>query len=126
MPMYFLQKLLEKGTSNKEIRDQLNTNNKINVIVNSGNYELDKHEIPKDFEVRLGVSKIYQVEDSYVVLNVKNIIPSSIKELQAVRGLVLGNYQNHLEDKWMTSLRNKYKVVINKKVLKRVKRELNP
>lgn len=121
-----VQKLLEQGLGIKEIKKQLNTDGKINVIVNSGKYEIDKREIPKDFDAKPGVSKIYQVEDSFVVINVKEIIPSSIKELEAVKGLVLSNYQNHLEEKWMNNLRNKNKVVINEKVLKRVKKELNP
>ncbi len=121
-----VQKLVEKGTDSKEIRKQLNTGSQVNVIVNSGNYEIDRREVPKDFEEKIGVSRIYEVEDSFVVMNVVNIIPSSEKDLEMVRGLVLSKYQNHLEEQWMNDLRNKYKVVVNERVLKRVKKELNP
>jgi peptidyl-prolyl cis-trans isomerase SurA len=121
-----VQKLLEKGTDPKEIKKQLNTGSQVNVIVNSGNYEIDRREVPMDFEEKIGVSRIYEVEDSFVVMNVKNIIPSTEKDLEMVRGLVLSKYQDHLEEQWMNDLREKYNVVINERVLKRVKKELNP
>ena len=38
-----------------------------------------------------------------------------------VRGQVASDYQNELESNWVAQLRNKYKVKINKKVLKKVK-----
>jgi len=121
-----VQKLLEKGTESKEIRKQLNTGSQVNVIVNSGNYEIDRREVPKDFEEKMGISRIYEVEDTFVIMNVKRIIPSSEKDLEMVKGLVLSKYQNYLEGQWMSDLREKYKVVVNEKVLKKVKKELNP
>jgi peptidyl-prolyl cis-trans isomerase SurA len=121
-----VQALLEKGTEPKEIRKQLNTGSQVNVIVNSGNYEIDRREVPADFEDKTGVSRIYEVEDTFVVLNVKDIIPPSEKDLNLVKGLVLSKYQNYLEDQWMKDLREKYNVVVNERVLNRVKKELNP
>jgi peptidyl-prolyl cis-trans isomerase SurA len=121
-----IQKLLEKGTESKDIRKQLNNGNQVNVIVNSGNYEIDRREVPKNFEEKIGISKVYEVEDSFVVMNVKNIIPSTEKDLEMVKGLVLSKYQNYLEEKWMNDLRKKHIVIINERVLKRVKKELNP
>lgn len=38
-----------------------------------------------------------------------------------VLGSVTSDYQNHLENIWITELRGKYPVKINKKVLKKVK-----
>jgi peptidyl-prolyl cis-trans isomerase SurA len=121
-----IQKLLEKGTESKDIRKQLNNGNQVNVIVNSGNYEIDRREVPKNFEEKIGISKVYEVEDSFVVMNVKNIISSTEKDLEMVKGLVLSKYQNYLEEKWMNDLRKKHIVIINERVLKRVKKELNP
>lgn len=37
-----------------------------------------------------------------------------------VRGLVISDYQNFLEESWIKSLRAKYKVIVNKEVLNRV------
>lgn len=43
------------------------------------------------------------------------------EEARDVRGLVTVDYQNALEKEWVKELKNKYKVKINKKVLKKVK-----
>jgi peptidyl-prolyl cis-trans isomerase SurA len=43
-----------------------------------------------------------------------------IKELNECRGAVTSDYQNELEDKWVKSLKKKYKVKVDKKVLKEV------
>ncbi len=44
--------------------------------------------------------------------------PESYKD---VRGPVTADYQNYLEEEWIKNLREKYKVVVNEKVLKTVK-----
>ncbi|MCX6308236.1 MAG: hypothetical protein NTY32_05165 [Bacteroidia bacterium] len=37
-----------------------------------------------------------------------------------VRGLVISDYQNFLEEQWIKALRSKYKVIVNKEVLNTV------
>jgi len=41
-----------------------------------------------------------------------------------VRGRVLSNYQNYLEQKWLQELRSKCKIEINKKALKKTIKSL--
>lgn len=40
------------------------------------------------------------------------------KTLDETRGLYISDYQDHLEQKWLKQLRKKYKITINKKLLK--------
>ncbi len=47
----------------------------------------------------------------------KSFEPGAVKELEACRGMVISDYQNYLEESWIKSLRKKYKVKIDKKVL---------
>ena len=116
--------LLLNGENIEEIKDQLNTEGKINVIVLQGVYEIDQKELPENFNAVLGVSKIYNTEDSNIVVNVKEILSPTNKELEEVKGLVISKYQTKIEEDWMKELKNKYKVVINKKVLKKIKKQL--
>ena len=44
-----------------------------------------------------------------------------LKLLNEIKGLITSDYQNHLEQEWVTSLKSKYKVEVNKEVLKLVK-----
>ncbi len=71
-----------------------------------------------------GVSEIYSNKDGFTIVKVNKVIPSDIKPLDAVKGKVMSDYQNDLESKWMKELRDKYKVQIHKKTLKRLKKEL--
>ena len=119
------KKLLQEGLDNSALKEQLNTNGTINLIITSGIFEVDRRELPENFEVKMGVSKLYNVESSTVVVNVKEIIMPTIKELDEVKGLVMSNYQSEVERKWMQKLHEKYKVVVNEKVLKKVKKELD-
>ncbi len=120
-----VKSLLEEGKDIEEIKKQLNTEGKINVIVRRGFYEIDQKEIPENFVVKVGVSEIYKTADSNVVVNVKEVLPPATKEFDEVKGLVTSNYQTKIEEEWMEELHNKYTVVINNKALKKVKKDLN-
>jgi peptidyl-prolyl cis-trans isomerase SurA len=119
------QELLKEGIEITKIKELLNTDGKVNVIVTSGIYETDQNELPKSIEIKDGVSEIYKRDNSSVVVNVKEVLPPSIKEFINVRGVVLSNYQSEIEKRWMKSLRDKYNVEINKKSLKKIKKELD-
>ncbi|MFV0267944.1 MAG: hypothetical protein ACK5HT_12495 [Draconibacterium sp.] len=42
------------------------------------------------------------------------------KLLDEARGLYISNYQQYLEEKWLKELRVRYKVKVNRKVLKTI------
>jgi hypothetical protein len=48
-------------------------------------------------------------------------IPPEPKTLNEARGLYVSDYQKYLEEKWIKELRAKYKVTVNKKLLKTLK-----
>ena len=119
------QELLEKNISEKEIKKTLNVDKKVQVIVTSGLFEEGQRELPENFEAKVGVSKIYTNDGSFIVVKVNDIVKPSIKLLEEVKGKVMSDYQSYLEVNWMKDLRNKNEVVINKKALKKIKKELN-
>lgn len=118
------QKMLGEGKTAEEIKSVLNSENIVNVLITPGVFEIDQRELPKNLEINKGVSKIYQSNDSFVVVNIKEIIAPGPKSLDDVKGKVLSNYQNDLEVSWIESLHSKYKVDVNKKTLKHVKKQL--
>ncbi len=119
-----IQKMLDEGKSSEEIKAILNSDNKVNVLITPGIFEVDQDELPKNLEIKEGPSNIYPNNDSFVVVNVKQIIAPGVKSLDDIKGRVLSNYQNDLEESWMRSLHSKYKVEVNKKALKHVKKDL--
>ncbi|TXD72172.1 peptidylprolyl isomerase [Aequorivita antarctica] len=119
-----LVKMLGEGKTPEEIKIILNAEDKVNVLITPGVFEIDQRELPKNLEIKKGVSKIYPSNDSFVVVNIKEIIAPGSKSLEDVKGKVLSNYQNDIEASWIEGLHSKYKVEVNKKSLKHVKKQL--
>ncbi len=119
-----VQKMLEAGKSAEEIKTELNPEGKVNVLLTQGMFEVGEQELPLNFEVKKGISSIYPSNDSFTVINVKEIFPESIKQLEDVKGRVISNYQNEIEKQWMEDLHSKYKVEVNNKTLKKLKKQL--
>lgn len=119
-----IQKMLSEGKTTEEIKTALNTDDKVNVLVTPGLFEIEQHELPKGLEIKEGISKVYPNSDSFVVVNIKALLAPAEKSLDDVKGKVLSNYQNDIEARWMQQLRSKYKVEVDNKTLKRLKKEL--
>jgi peptidyl-prolyl cis-trans isomerase SurA len=119
-----IQTMLAEGKTAEEIKASLNTEEKVNVLITPGLFEIDQHELPKNLAIKQGVSSIYPNNDSFVVVNIKEVLAPGVKALDEVKGKVLSNYQNDIEASWMENLRKKYNVDVNKKALKHVKKDL--
>lgn len=119
-----VQKMLEDGKSAEDIKAEMNPEGTVNVLLTQGVFEVGEKELPTNMKVVNGISDIYPSNSSFIVVNVKEIFPEGIKQLEDVRGRVVSNYQNELETRWMNELRSKYKVEVNKKTLKKLKRKL--
>lgn len=117
--------LLSEGKTPDEIKESLNTADKVNVLITKGVFENGQRELPSNFEVKEGVSGVYSNEDEFSVVRVTEVFPIGVKDLEVIKGKVMSEYQNFLEKEWIKELRQKYKVEIHKKALKRVKKELN-
>jgi len=118
------RKLLINNKTNEEIKEVLNVDDKVNVIISEGVFEKGQRELPEGFEIKEGVSDTYSNKDGFTTVRVKKVIPADIKPLDAVKGKVMSDYQNDLESKWMKELRDKHKIQIHKKALRKVKKEL--
>ena len=116
--------LLKEGTTSDEIKTQLNVDNKVNVLLTKGVFEMGDRELPSGFDAQVGISKIYTENDSFIIVKVNEILPPGPKEFDEIKGRVLSDYQTYVEKTWMDELRAKYKVEVNKKTLKRLKKEL--
>jgi len=116
--------LLQEGKTDTEIKEALNKDGIINVIVSSGLFTKDHRLLPDNFMAKEGVSSIYPQNDQFVVVSVTRFVPPSQKSFEEVKGKVVSGYQEEIEEKWMASLHDKYKVKVNKKVLKKLKKEL--
>ena len=117
-------KMMRKGKSEEDINKALNTDAKQNVIFTKGAYNVNDSKLPVNFEVKKGVSKIYQHNEAFHVINVKTILPAGTKTLEEARGSVINDYQTEIETNWINDLYKRFKVEVNKKALKAVKAKI--
>lgn len=120
-----VQKLMNKNETPEQIKETLNSENEIVVIFTSGIMDKQHQSLPKDFQFKTGVSNIYKFNDAFIVADVKEVLPKTIKTFDEAKGAVISDFQNYKEANWILSLENKYKVTINPEVLEQVKEELN-
>lgn len=102
--------------SNTEILDLINTNEE-KVTIKEGAWEKGNNSIV-DYYVWDGPEpENFNAETTFI--RGDKISPES-KNLNEARGLYISDYQNFLEKNWLKELHKKYKIKVNKKLLKEV------
>lgn len=64
-----------------------------------------------------GLSKPIKDNQNVKLVYVEDLLPKQAKLLNDVRGLVISDFQESLQNQWVDELRSKYTVVVNAKVL---------
>jgi len=119
------QSYLKKGKSIDFIKQKLNVNDKINVIVKSGLFENDYDVLPEFAITKTGVTKIVAKGNYFFVTNVKEIKPAQPKLLNETKGKLVSDYQQFLENNWVDELRKEFNIKINTAVFEKTKNNCN-
>lgn len=119
-----VSKLLEKNMALDLIKNLVNSNDDIQVIFTSDIMDSSHQALPKGFEFKKGVSKIYNHNNAFVVVKVKEILPVAQKTFDEAKGAVISDYQVFKEENWLKGLRSKYSVEVNDAVLNEVKSQI--
>lgn len=120
-----VSKLLEQGMAVEQIKNLVNANDEIQVIFTSGIMDSTHQAIPSQFKFEKGISKIYNHNNTLVLVQAKDVLPERKKTFEEAKGLIIGDYQAYKEENWLTELREKYKVVVNQSALDKVKTKIN-
>lgn len=111
-----VRKYLKKKKDDVYILENINKESKLNVRVESGVYQR-KDRAEANFEkYKKGVSKVKEIDGSFVVLKINHVLKAQNKTLEEVKGLVTAKYQEHLMEAWLVELEKKYKVTFNEEV----------
>lgn len=114
---------IKKGIKDKKLIDTLNTNSHLNIKYEEGNFSRNEVPVIDQIEWVPGLSKNFNLNGSVVFVEVLRKLYPGIKNLDEARGIVTADYQNYLEKQWIQSLRAKYPVTINQKVLQSISSE---
>lgn len=120
-----VQNFLKKGKSVDYIKEKLNQEGKINVMVKSGLFEEDYDILPNCNNLSIGNLSIVQKEAYYFIVNVLEIKEAGEKEFNDCKGKVISDYQQYLENNWVNELKKEFEVKINQEVFNKVKQQLH-
>jgi peptidyl-prolyl cis-trans isomerase SurA len=116
--------LLKENKTPDQIKDIVNDGATIHVLFTSGIFEVDSNKLPKNIEIKKGVTNVIQEDNNdFKVVRINKVLPESIKELDETKGKVISDYQEHLEKQWINDLHKKYKVKVEKKQFKKLKKK---
>ncbi|MEM9832623.1 MAG: peptidylprolyl isomerase [Bacteroidota bacterium] len=110
-----------------EVESLFNEDNPLAFQVHQGKYERGEERISVEAIIdQVSWEKgTYSREENgrfYQIL-IHDVLPPKLKELNEIRGIVIADYQNELDRRWIITLREKYPVEINKDVLQHLVQE---
>lgn len=118
------QKMLKANSTPEQLKEKLNTKDKVNLMTNSGVFEEGNEALPKNIKFETGVSEIIKDGEYYFVAKVNKVLPEGQKTLDESKGKAINDYQQYLEQNWVSDLKKEFTVKTYPEVFERVKREL--
>ena len=127
------EKLLSKSDgkySDDEIINKISTNPKNFKKEISGNFVKGENIISdkvlnlvKEGKI-IENQRIVKLPKEKKIIYIRNISKASSKPFNEIKGIIIADYQDYLEQKWITKLKKKYKIKINKEILDVIKRKM--
>lgn len=115
------EKMLKQGKTPAEIKAKLNTKDKVEIMINEGVFEESSEVLPSNVKATTGVTEPTKKGDYFFVTKVNKVIPESSKTLDECKGKVINDYQQYLEQNWVSDLKKEFKINVNKDVFEKVK-----
>ncbi len=119
------QQFLNKGKSLDFIKEKLNKDGKVNVMVKSGLFEEDYDILSYYPNASKGVTSIVSKDNYFFVVNINAVKEAGDKDFEDCKGKVISDYQQFLESNWVNELRKEFEVKVNQDVFNKVKQQLN-
>ena len=105
--------------SKGRLEEQYNAETALALEIEENIFEPGDNQIIDGLNWEVGLYDL-NLDGRFILVNIEQVLPSSIKPFGKVRGLAISDYQNHLEKIWVDTLRDKYPVIINKLSLNNV------
>jgi peptidyl-prolyl cis-trans isomerase SurA len=119
------QKYSKKGKSVAYIKEKLNKDKKVNVLVKSGLFEGDFDVMPEFSNKTKGTTEVIKKGNYYFVAKINEVKPSTPKQMEECKGVLVSDYQQYLEENWVSNLKKEFQINVNQDVFNQVKTQLN-
>ena len=117
--------LLDSGVELDSLRNAIQRDSIGYAFVRKGYYQKGDNQYVDQTEWKVGVRNEIPstVDQSTTIVCIREVRKPEPKTLKEARGLVTSDYQVELEQKWVKSLKERYPVKINEKVLDKVRKK---
>ncbi|MES2593311.1 MAG: peptidylprolyl isomerase [Bacteroidota bacterium] len=117
-----VRSFLTDKKAEKDILTEINKNSQLNLQAESRLFTKGENEfVDKQWKVGISPDLISEKDKKVIIVAVNKIVPPSPKSYLDAKGIVTADYQNYLEKEWLTELKKKYAVSIDKNVLTTIK-----
>jgi peptidyl-prolyl cis-trans isomerase SurA len=113
-----LYEYIKESASIDSIQDKLAS--KEHVLVKSGNFEKDNSIFPKEVRLEINTTNTYEEEGYFITVKILTNEAAVLQEFEDVKGKVISDFQNEIQDNWMEELRAKHTIKIYKRRVKKV------
>ena len=118
------QKMLQDKQTGDAIKAKFNTDKLVEVMLNQGIFEQSNEIIPTNVKFEEGVSDVVQKGDYYFATRVNKLLPEGQKNLEECKGKAINDFQQFLEENWVSDLKKEFLVKVDKVVFEKVKQEI--
>ena len=109
---------LNPAVSDDDLLKKFNKTGQTNLYIDTGTYVAGENEYVDVSNWEVGLSQNhFTPTNKAVIVKIEKVLEPQHKKLSEIRGQVISDYQEHLEKEWVESLKNKYTVKLNEKVL---------
>jgi peptidyl-prolyl cis-trans isomerase SurA len=96
-----------------------NSSNPLNLKITSGKFEKTDQKVFSKINWEKGTHNA-EIDGRYYRVIISSIDEAQPKSIEEARGSVIADFQAHLEEEWLTSLRQKYPVQLKEEELKKL------
>ncbi len=112
-----LKKLLKKGVADEQILAKFNHDSIQKVTIEHKKFLKGENMNLANIEWKTGISELIPLADKEnAIVVVHQVAAPEPKLLSEIRGAMTADYQNYLEKEWISQLREKYPVSVNREI----------
>lgn len=112
-----LKKQVKKGVPDEQIIAKYNTDTIQKVIIEHKKFLKGENVILDGIEWKAGTSDVIALGDTAnAIVVVHQVVAPEPKLFNEIKGAMTAEYQNYLEKEWISELRAKYPVIVNREV----------
>jgi peptidyl-prolyl cis-trans isomerase SurA len=118
-----LQTLLENSSNVDSLKTLLEGYK--DVLVKAGDLEKESTIFPQKTDFSNDNPQVYHEKDNYVLVKIMGQKEAMIQPIGEIRGKVVSDYQNQIQEDWLRGLRAQHSVKINKRRLRKIRKQLS-